>query len=401
MDPYPDARASGDTMPRMQLRAGWLLDGSGGPPRPDVRIAITGGKILSIESIPSASPVEPGEIDLRDCTVLPGLVDAHVHLAMSGSVDEAARARLRAAPPGVVGRTIADHLDRHLRHGVTAVRDAGGARGSAAEWCFGHAHPVRVRAAGRAWHRAGRYGRRIGRAVPEGASLDRAVADDVESGDHVKIVNSGVNSLTEYARRTAPQFELEELQAAVRAAAAGGRDVMVHANGEQPVRIAVTAGCRSIEHGFFMGRDNLARMAERGTVWVPTAVTMQAFAAHLERTGRSPDTARRTLDHQIEQLAAARELGVTVAVGTDAGAPGVEHGESVIDEIECLLQAGYTIGEAVRCAAVHGAGLVGAETGLLQPGGRATLVAVPNPPDGIPAALRQPRAVIIDGLTSC
>lgn len=381
----------------MRLRAGWLLDGSGGAPRPEVRITIEEGMILSIDSLPPGSPVETGEIDLRDCTVLPGLVDAHVHLAMSGSVDEAARARLRGAPPGVVGRTIADHLDRHLRHGVTVVRDGGGARGSAAEWCRRHALPVRLRAAGRAWHRAGRYGRLIGRAVPEGASLDRAIADDPNPGDHVKIVNSGLNSLSEYGRRTAPQFALEELRAAVRAAAARGRDVMVHANGEQPVRIAVTAGCRSIEHGFFMGRDNLARMAEQGTVWVPTAATMKAFAAHLERTGRNPDTARRTLDHQIEQLAAARELGVTVAVGTDAGAPGVEHGESVIDEIECLLQAGYTIGEAVHCAAVHGAGLVGAYTGLLQPARPATLAAVLGPPSSLPGTLRQARAVLIQG----
>src|SRR5512147_629488 len=104
--PHPHACAPRDTLHRTHLRAGWLIDGSGGPPRPDVRLAIAGGKILSIESVPSASPVKPGEVDLRDCTVLPGLVDAHVHLAMIASVDEAARARFRGAPFGVVGRTI-------------------------------------------------------------------------------------------------------------------------------------------------------------------------------------------------------------------------------------------------------------------------------------------------------
>ena len=237
----------------------------------------------------------------------------------------------------------------------------------------------------------------IGRAVPDGIPLARAIAADTEPCDHIKVVNSGLNSLTEYGRRTAPQFDLEELRAAVQAAADRGLEVMVHANGEEPVRIAVLAGCRSIEHGFFMGRDNLARMAERGTVWVPTAVTMQAYAGRLSRCGRDPDAARRTLDHQIEQLARARELGVTVAVGTDAGTPGVDHGSAVRAEMQCLVLAGYRVEEAVRCATVNAAGLMGTDAPLLQPSRLATLVVVPGPPSELPDSLRQARAVIMRG----
>ncbi|HSV94180.1 MAG TPA: amidohydrolase family protein, partial [Desulfobacterales bacterium] len=261
-------------------------------------------------------------------------------------------------------------------------------------------HPVGVRAAGRAWHRAGRYGRLIGRAVPDGVSLAEAVASDPESCDHVKVVNSGLNSLTEFGCRTAPQFGLEELRAAVRAAAARGRDVMVHANGEEPVRVAVMAGCRSIEHGFFMGDDNLGRMAERGTVWVPTAVTMQAYGAQLAAAGNDPGAARRTLDHQLAQMERARRLGVTVALGTDAGTPGVDHGAAVIGEMKLLMQAGYAFAEAVRCSAVNGALLIGGASGMLAVGGAASFVVHAARPE---KALRQGgavKAVVVNGVAA-
>ena len=396
---FPPLPPSPSAAPALRLRAGWLVDGSGAPPRKDVLLTIAGGRIASIEELPPDRPVPDGSLDCGGCTVTPGLIDSHVHLTMTATRDEACRTRQRQAPFDVVGRTIRDNLDDHLRHGVVAVRDGGGCRGNVARWVREHpGHPVGVRAAGRAWHRAGRYGRLIGRAVPDGLSLAEAIAADPDPGDHVKIVNSGLNSLTEYGRRTAPQFGLEEMRAAVQAAAARGRDVMVHANGEEPVRVAVMAGCRSIEHGFFMGRDNLARMAERGTVWVPTAVTMQAYADQLALAGRDPGAARRTLDHQLAQLATARKLGVTVALGTDAGTPGVDHGAAVMREMHLLAQAGFTFAEAVRCAAVNAALLVGGGSGLLAVGRPATFALHAADPDEIPRRAGTVRAVFIDGV---
>jgi imidazolonepropionase-like amidohydrolase len=396
---FPPLPPSPSAAPALRLRAGWLVDGSGRPARKDVLLTIAGGRIASIEELSPDRPVPDGSMDCGGCTVAPGLIDSHVHLTMTGTCDEACRTRQRQAPFDVVGRTIRDNLDDHLRHGVVAVRDGGGCRGNVARWARENpGHPVGVVAAGRAWHRAERYGRLIGRTVPAGVPLAGAIAADPEPGDHVKIVNSGLNSLTEYGRRTAPQFGLEEMRAAVQAAAARGRDVMVHANGEEPVRVAVMAGCRSIEHGFFMGRDNLARMAERGTVWVPTAVTMQSYAAHLARFGRDPDVARRTRDHQLEQLAVARELGVTVALGTDAGAPGVGHGAAVIEEMNLLVRAGFTFVEAVRCAAVNAALLVGGGSGLLAVGQPATFAVHAADPGEIPLRAGTVRAVFIDGV---
>jgi imidazolonepropionase-like amidohydrolase len=207
-----------------------------------------------------------------------------------------------------------------------------------------------------------------------------------------------LNSLTDYGKQTAPQFDLAEMCAAVKAAAELGRSVMVHANGEAPVRVAVAAGCRSIEHGFFMGKDNLARMADKGVAWVPTVVTMAAYARIFAQTGRSPDVARRTLDHQLEQLATARRLGVTVALGTDSGSPGVEHGAAVIEEMKLLMQAGYSLPEAIRCATVNGARLTGGEFGLIEPGRPATFLVAQGSPSTLPESLNNIRAVFIDGI---
>ncbi|MFO7706626.1 MAG: amidohydrolase family protein [Desulfobacterales bacterium] len=390
--------------PGLSLRAGWLIDGSGGPARPNVRLQLAGGLIRSIEGgeacTPPGAPAE-ADADFSGCTLIPGLIDSHVHLTMSGDPDDAFRTRLREAPFEALRGVIMENLRSHLRHGVVAVRDGGGARGNALRFArSSRVHPapaVRIRAAGRAWHRAGRYGRLIGRPPAAGLDLAQAIHREAETPDHVKIVNSGLNSLTEFAKQTAPQFDAVELAGAVRAAGGLGRPVMVHANGVAAVQGAASAGCRSVEHGFFMGPDNLARMADQGVTWVPTAVTMQAYAGIFEQTGRSSDVARRTLDHQLEQISRARRAGVTVALGTDSGSPGVHHGAAVIAEMKLLIQAGYTIEGAVRCASLNGAALWEGREGLLAPGRPATFLVVPGAPDVLPDSLDALQAVFIDG----
>ena len=140
-----------------------------------------------------------------------------------------------------------------------------------------------------------------------GISLDAALAGHVIRSDHVKIVQSGLNSLSDFGKEAKSQFDPDELKRAVSRVHRTGRRVMVHANGREPVKTAIAAGCDSVEHGFFMGRENLEALAERGIFWVPTVVTMKAFA-ELE-FGVKRDVARRNLEHQLEQIRLAREFG--------------------------------------------------------------------------------------------
>ncbi len=392
---------------RCTLHAGWLIDGSGGETQQAVGIEIRGGLIQSISRLnPLAAGIalSPEEqfLDFRDCTVLPGLIDSHVHLTMAGAADRDVRSRLLHASSAGADGMILENLRQHLQHGVVAVRDAGGACESALRFSKKIrdpvAHPVQVAASGRAWHRQGRYGRFIGRTPASGSSLADAIGRDSEGGDQVKILQSGLNSMSDYGRQTAPQFDIGEMSAAVRVAKRQERSVMAHANGEAPVRIAVLSGCQSVEHGFFMGPDNLERMAENGVVWVPTAVTMQAHVHRCTTTGCNPDVARRTLDHQLQQLFHARRMGVTVALGTDSGSPGVHHGAALIAEMRLLMQAGFSLPEAVRCASANGAGLIGADHGVLAPGRPATFVVVGGGPSELPESLATLKAVIIMGI---
>jgi imidazolonepropionase-like amidohydrolase len=167
--------------------------------------------------------------------------------------------------------------------------------------------------------------------------------------------------------------------------------------------MAVDAGCNSIEHGFFMGRENMLRMTDRGVVWVPTAVTMKAYGDYLKSQGHRSDpsfaeVSRKNLEHQLEQISTARQLGMTLALGTDAGSPGVHHGLSVKEELKLFVAAGFSVEQAIRCASRNGALLMGlSDRGELTPGMRADFMAVQAPPDRVPEELHRIVHRIVEG----
>jgi imidazolonepropionase-like amidohydrolase len=391
--------------PIIRIRTGWLLDGTGAAAQTGAILELGEGKVLHVRPPTGQDP--PIDVDLCHCTVLPTLVDAHVHLTLSGSADPVGRRRqLDLAYPGAAA-VIRRHLEQHLTAGVAAVRDGGDHHGHTLAYKLKEkAGPVYTAVAGRAWHAAGRYGRLIGR-PPEGAEdLGEAIARCREPIDQVKIVNSGLNSLKTFAKETAPQFSGSQMRAAVAAATALNLPVMVHANGRRPVAEALAAGCTSIEHGFFMGRQNLAAMAAGGAVWVPTVVTMAAYArqlAHGENgdgafSGADLDVVRRNRDHQLEQVRLAFEMGVAIAVGTDAGSLGVDHGRAVAEEMRLLAEAGLPLSAVVRAATWNGARLLElGDRGRLTAGQRADFIAVAGPPQTLLSKLGLPDAVFIKG----
>lgn len=391
------------------IRAGWLLDGSGGPVQTDVLMTIESGRIAAIEAnrgqvvCPEAERVDHG-----DAMLLPPLADVHLHLAMSGTTEPKRRERQLVADCDELAPLIERHLRQLADHGVLAVRDGGDRGGCVLAYLQklgdGVTGPVLVQSPGAAWHRQGRYGALIGGSLAGDQSLAEAAAVTRRDLPFIKVVNSGLNSLIRYGRQTPPQFGSDDLARLVAMADKAGRKVMVHANGEQPVREAVEAGCHSIEHGFFMGRDNLSRMAERGCIWVATACTMKAYAEIMEHAGdkASASVARKNLDHQLEQLRLARELGVTVALGTDAGSPGVVHGEAVAVELALLLEAGYPPVEAMHAATCAGARLMGIEKdfGLLAPGRTADFLVVQSTPSNFDVSRERLIKIYLGGHTA-
>jgi imidazolonepropionase-like amidohydrolase len=386
-----DTVISGD----LSLRAGWLIDGSGGPIKTDQLVTISSGRIDSVALFGQGHRPDGECVDLSHCTVLPALMDAHVHLTLSGTLDRAFRQAQLRQDADDDQAAVQRHLWDHWRNGVAAVRHAGDHRGV----LLGFkprtiSSPVAVKVTGWAWHHPGRYGRMIGRACPRNLELDSAVAAASNGLDHIKVINSGINSLDRFGHQSQPQFSKDELQRVCRYARNRGLGVMVHANGQTAVQESIEAGCRSIEHGFFMGRDNLSRMAEYGVVWVPTAIPMAALTRAGVVSANQAQVARRTLDHQLAQIDQGRALGVTIALGTDAGSLGVEHGIAVRQELALLMQAGFSLTQAVRCGTRNAAQLMGFKhRGAILPGCMAELIAVKGAPDGMPGSLNEIVAV--------
>ncbi len=367
------------------VRVGWLLDGAGSPVVKDVTVIVEAGLVRAVEPWAEDARGSAEAPDLSSHTVLPLLMDSHVHLTMSGDGDPILRREQLQLDYEGARRIMERHLREHEDHGVAAVRDGGDYGGFTLRYrkeLEEKAAKVVLRSPGRAWRASGRYGRLIGRATESGVSLGQGIRACTDPVDHVKIVNSGLNSLVEFGKATPPQFGLEELREAVNAAREKGLKTMVHANGPLPVKLALDAGCDSIEHGFFMGRDNLERMAENDAFWVPTAVTMKCYSEELPEDSEERETARRILDHQLEQIAWAREIGVRVAAGSDSGSLGVHHGRSLFQELELLIKAGWSIEEAVACAASNAARLLGLEgrLGRIAPGMPACFAAYLGPP---------------------
>jgi len=383
--------------------AGALIDGSGRPARQNMLLSVDNGIFGSIREAVSSDVDRPNIINLSNCTLLPGFVDAHVHLFMSGTSNPEVRQQQLDAPFENIKKVISRHIHQQLAHGVVAVRDGGDYAGHALRYkveCLpSEKLPICLRSAGKAWRASGRYGSLIGRPPSAGNSLAQAIAHGRESLDHVKIVNSGLNSLTEFGKKTLPQFNADQLQAAVRAAGDLGLRVMVHANGELPVKLAIEAGCHSIEHGFFMGKDNLRRMADRQVMWVPTAYTMKAYHESLDTISVEGAVALRNLEHQMNQISLALQYGVPIAIGTDCGSLGVHHGSAFKEELRLLIQAGMTLEKGIQCATQNGAKTLGVadDFGRLGTGMPATFVVAEGDPSGLPDTLNAPVKIFIRG----
>jgi len=374
-----------------RILAGWLIDGSGAPAVENVLITIKDGVFKEIRKTALDGMNPSAFVDLSGCTVVPGLMDAHVHLFMSGTVDQNRRKEQLSEGFEKIQKTISRHLRALIAHGVLAVRDGGDQNGYTQhykKYCMEEKYAaISVHVAGKAWHKPGRYGSFVGR-TPKGGLAEGILR---ESGgiDHVKIIQSGLNSLKYFGKESLPQFPLQALRDAAKAASSLGLKTMAHANGRLPVQIALEAGCSSIEHGFFMGEENLALMADSRVFWVPTACTMKAYGKYAGESGKERQMALKNLEHQLGQMAVAKAFGVPMALGTDSGSLGVCHGSALIDELGLFLYAGFSIEEAIRCASFNTATLMGLDgKGLIQKGMQADFVVAKGRPSELPESLR-------------
>ena len=254
--------------------------------------------------------------------------ECHAHLAMDGINYKQAMAR-HTKHPDV--QHIRACLEAYQAKGVSFVRDGGDAYG--VSHCAASIAPefdIDYRTPIFAIHEQGNYGSIVGRAFTNMREY-AALVDKAEAlgADFIKIMTTGIMDFNEYGRITHHNLPAPTIREMVHIAHEKGFAVMSHTNGKQAVLDAVEAGVDSVEHGNYIDDECIAALAESHTCYVPTATV----APNLVGSGLFPDgVLKRIVETSYENIAKAVNAGCLVALGSDAGAVGVPHGQGILDE---------------------------------------------------------------------
>ncbi|MEL7567278.1 MAG: amidohydrolase family protein [Dehalobacterium sp.] len=323
------------------------------------------------------------KIPLDGLTLMPGLVDCHVHFALDSVDFKSSLARWNE--PESLLKQINEINFNFLQNGVLAVRDGGDNQGIGFAAKKQANDGLVVRTTGWAVRRNGYYGSFLGPGVDTVNEAKGQVSQLVDMGvDQIKLIVSGIVSFSHYGKVGAVQFSLADLKEIVQECHYQGRKVMAHASSEAGVAVAVASGVDSIEHGYFVSDRSLELMGERGTAWVPTIIpvkvqTESPYSQFHDREGLN--VIKKTYLKQMEQLKKAASLGVLLGIGTDAGAVGALHGFSYFKELEMYQEAGLSQREILRAAIFGGSVIAGLDRwGKIKRGSPAGLIAVKGNP---------------------
>ena len=380
---------------------GTLIDGTGADPIPNATVIIEGERIERAGAGIDA-PRGAQVIDAGGRTVMPGLIDCHVHLY--GRVTHLQERLL--TPPSLSLLYGARNAERTLDAGITSVRDASGSplglkmaieRGmipgprmrisvSALSQTGGHGDqtmPSGVNTGASA--AGGGRGPEWPHTVVDGEDQVRlAVRELLRAGaDFIKLCSTG-GVLSPSDEPTHTQFTPEEIAVMVYEARAAGKTCMAHAQGTQGILNAVLAGVESIEHGIYVDDECMSEMKKRGTYLVPTLVAPIWVLRHSERMPGSilPQSVRKTKDVMEDHkrnIGEAIRAGVRVAMGTDSG---VGHHGSNAEELQLMVEAGMTPMQAIVASTKTASECIymAGDVGTLEPGKLADLLVVNGDP---------------------
>ena len=386
------------------VRCGTLIDGTGTPPRSNVVLRLNGGQVGGIAPHDRAD-VPPGAdvVDLSTFTVLPGLVECEDHLSVdfNGGVDPWGGSPAYLAIKGT-------HYARVLlRAGITTCRDLHEPYGIDVAWkqaiADGFMVGPRLLISCRPLTITGGLCHQIGAEVDGQPEIKRAIRMQLKQGaDFIKVMQTGPVSHsdssaggTDQAGTLRPQFSHEELCLMAETAHQAGKPITAHAHGGASAQWLVEAGFDAIQHCTFFTREDLQRMAERGTILVATTGFMSPDPGSPEEElwACEADNFRRALESCHKVYGMAREEGVKVAVGTDT-----KHG-AIAGEIRFLVDCGWTPMEAIMAATkIGGECCALSDVGTLETGKCADLIAVAGDPLNDLEALERVHLVMKDGI---
>ncbi|HWG49757.1 MAG TPA: amidohydrolase family protein [Candidatus Acidoferrales bacterium] len=374
------------------LRAARLLDVASGKIVAPAEILVEGEKISAVGTN-VRHPAGAGVIDLGDRTLMPGLIDSHVHLFLHPGAEDLQTVE-ESVPQRTILATLAAKAD--LMAGFTAERDMGTEGAGSADTAVRNAinqgliPGPRMRISGNAISILGGHEDAI-RYNPEqhvlpNATLVNNTADLVsaireqhkEGSDFVKMYETGRDSFHDGKFSTPYQFTESELKAAVEEAARLGTVVGVHATGEPGTLYAAQAGVASIDHADQLSDETMRLMREKHIFAVPTFTIFEYFADHAP----SPEAGAREhelLNYHAQQFRKQLAAGVPMATGSDVGP--FPHGTQA-RELVLMVKYGMTPPAALQACLLNGAKLLGwqGQIGELKPGYFADVIAVSGNP---------------------
>lgn len=397
------------------IYAGKLIDVRNQKVLAEQTIVVEGDKIVSVSSGYQNSGEGDLVVDLKDATVMPGLMDMHVHIEsqtsptryVDGFRDNEADVAYKALP----------YAQITLMAGFTTVRDLGGTGVNIAlrnAINSGLVVGPRIFTAGKSIAPTGGHAdptngvKRdlMGDPGPESGVINgpydarKAVRQAVKYGSDVIKVTATGGVLSVARDGSAPQFQQDELDAVVETARDFGIHVAAHAHGDEGMKRAVQAGIHSIEHGTMMSEETMEMMKSAGTWYVPTVTAGMSAAEYAKIPGYYPPVVRDKavrIGAQIQDtFAKAYKKGVKIAFGTDAGV--FPHGENY-REFVYMTEVGMPNLEAIQSATLNAAQLLGMEDklGTLESGKLADIIAVHGNPAEDILALKEVVFVMKDG----
>lgn len=385
-------------MDELVLLNGLIIDGMSDQPIEKGYVMIEGSRIKEVSrGRPSTSGGTT--IDVHGGTILPGLIDCHVHLVWDGSPDPAKK--IQDLPESHIALWAYRNAINTLECGITTVRDLG----SPGRTVLDLVRVIRegilvgpnILSAGPALCMTGGHGHYMSHEV-DGVDNVLGAARWVmrEGADVVKLMASG-GIYTEGEKVGSPQFTVEEMGAAVEEAHKREKPVAAHAEGLAGIRNALEAGVDTIEHGIYSDEDCLRRMKERGVALVPTMAVMRRLATDPRIPPFAQEKARPVTETHIAMLRRAVELGVTIASGTDAGSP-CSPPDVYFEELEIMAEAGMSAMDLIKASTSVAARVVRRQNlGSLEPGKQADVVVVEGNPLKRLADIRNTRLVLVKG----
>jgi imidazolonepropionase-like amidohydrolase len=379
-------------MTRTVLSGGQVFDGTGAAVA-DADVAIADGQIVDVGSGLDGDE----QVDVSGLTLLPGLIDCHVHVMVSG-VDLVRRLQ---RPFSYHFFQAVRNLQATLDCGITTVRDAGGADlGVQRAVEDGVIEGPRLRISITALSQTGGHGDgwlpsglttslmtahpgRPSGVVDGPEEMRKRVREIIRAGANVIKVHTSGGVLSPRDNPRHAQFRPDELEALMAEARAAGLPVMAHAQATDGIKNAVRAGVRSVEHGIYLDDEAIDMMLGKGTWLVPTLVAPHAVLTAAAAGSQLPDgvlaKAQEVVTAHADAFKRAVAAGVKIAMGTDTGVG--PHGTN-LDELPLMVAGGMTPAQVLAATTSSAAELLGLadEIGTIMPGKRADLVAVAGDP---------------------